>query len=138
MPSPMPREAPPGGNLPFDPFLDEDVSIQDLIESIWPDRPVLFDPENRLSPEERRLGYSLQDAGFQPVRVTQLDNDAFGLWEIRIRHQPELEPRKAARALLKRLLAAVREAEITPLEDALTEVVGPAGIRRFVFATRVR
>jgi hypothetical protein len=133
----MPGETPPGGGSPLDPFLDDEVPIEDLIEAIWPEPPVLFDPENRLSPQERRLGYSLRDAGFQPVRVTQLDNDAFGLWEFRIRHQPELEPRKAARALRKRLLAAIRDAEIMPLEGALTEVVSKAGIRRFVFATQV-
>jgi len=116
---------------------DDSVPLEDLLELIWPNEPLPFDPVGKLSPEERRLGFCLREAGFAPIHIAKLEDDPFGRWEFRIRFDPDHEQPKGRRGFRKRLQNAVLDADLRPIADEVTEVVCRPGIRRFQFCTRV-
>lgn len=118
-------------------FSDENLDIEDLVDLVWPERPLLFDPDRRLSPEERFLAVCLMQAGFSPVRIARLEDDPFGTWDFRIQSGPDDDLPKVRRGFRRRLQNAVLAAELRPVNGEITEVASPSGTRRLLFCTRI-
>ena len=116
---------------------EEDVTCEELVDFALAGSPEPFDPEGRLSPQERCLGNCLLAEGVQPTRVARLDVEEGDLWEIRIVDTQDLAAPAVARTLKRRLRRAIAAASIAPV-TALTEVYGRRGFRRFVFSTWIQ